>query len=154
MISNLDLHDETEMKSILKIQLLAYQVEAKLIEFDGIPQLKDTAESIRACTETFLGYRWEGSLVGFLSYEVSGNEIDICRLVVHPSYFRKGIASSLLEFVLNENTELNRFTVSTGSKNIPAITLYKRFGFESYQEVPVAPGIYINLLERKNEERP
>ncbi|WP_404451001.1 GNAT family N-acetyltransferase [Virgibacillus necropolis] len=148
MIVKLNNRDKSEVQNILNVQLLAYQVEANLIEFDGIPQLNDTVDSIMGSNETFIGYKYERELAGFISYEALEDELDICRLVVHPNYFRKGIASKLLNYVMSENSEVNRFTVSTGSKNIPAISLYERFGFTPYQKVEVATGIYITLLEK------
>ena len=50
-------------------------------------------------------------------------------LVVDPNYFRRGIASKLIDFVLN-HYEVNMFTVETGKDNGPARKLYEGFGFE------------------------
>lgn len=148
MIVELKLRDKSEVQHVLDLQLMAYKVEAALIKFDGIPQLNDTVESIMTSKETFIGYKYEGELAGFISYEVKDNEIDFCRLVVRPNYFRKGIASKLLDYVVYENSGVKRFTVSTGSNNVPALTLYKRKDFTPYHEVEVAAGIYITLLEK------
>lgn len=148
MIVKLNMRDKSEVEKMLAIQIPAYKIEAKLIGFDGIPQLADTVVSLMASKELFIGYILEGELAGFISYELSGKELDICRLVVHPDYFRKGIASGLLDYVMNEHAEVDRFIVSTGSKNAPAIRLYQRFGFTSDQEVEVAAGFFITLLEK------
>lgn len=148
MIVKLNISDKSEVQNVLNLQLLAYKVEADLIEFDQIPQLNDTANLIMASKETFIGYKYGEELTGFISCEILDEELDICRLVVHPNCFRKGVASKLLEYVLHENPEINRYTVSTGSRNIPAIRLYEQFGFTSYQEIEVATGIYITLLEK------
>lgn len=149
MIVKLNVHDKFEVRDMLNMQISAYKVEAEIIGYNGIPQLDDTVESLMASKETFNGYKYDGKLAGFISYELSGRELDICRLVVHPNYFRKGIASRLLDNVMIENGKVDRFNVSTGSKNVPAIKLYERFGFTFYREVEVATGIFITLLIKK-----
>jgi ribosomal protein S18 acetylase RimI-like enzyme len=57
------------------------------------------------------------------------NMLDIGRLIVHPSAFRRGIAGSLLNAVERSATERQRLTVSTAEKNYPAISLYQKHGY-------------------------
>lgn len=133
---------------ILRIQIPSYSVEAELIGFFGIPQLQDTENTIRNCNETFLGYMFDSVLAGFISFTNTDTELGICRLVVHPDFFRKGIASHLVNHVLNEQTCNKKVTVSTGSANIPAKNLYTSFGFREVKEVEVVPGVCITVLER------
>lgn len=56
MIQILFHQEEKVAEEILEIQLLAYKVEAELIEFDGIPQLQDSIHDIimtRCTSELF-----------------------------------------------------------------------------------------------------
>ncbi|ASK61495.1 GNAT family N-acetyltransferase [Virgibacillus phasianinus] len=154
MCEKLNACNQLVAQDILNIQLLAYKIEAELIGFDGIPQLNDTVESIMASKETFIGYNRSGKLAGFISYQVSGNELDICRLVVHPDCFRMGTANSLLKYIMNKYkySIIDRYTVSTGSKNVPAIRLYKQFGFIPYQEIEISKGISICLLAKEKTQ--
>jgi len=143
MIQLVNHHDEKVARSILLIQLPAYKVEADLIGFDGIPQLLDTIEDIKNSSELFLG-KLEGSkLVGFLSYEDTDEQIDICRLVVDPNHFRKGIASELLNFVLTVKANEKKVVVSTGAKNVPAITLYERYNFKKVADIEIESNFFI-----------
>ncbi|WP_214627819.1 GNAT family N-acetyltransferase [Paenibacillus agaridevorans] len=148
MIHQLEHGNSTIAAAILDVQLPAYRIEAELLGFDGIPALRDTVADIMACNETFVGYRDGENLLGLIAYEKSGPELDICRLVVHPSAFRRGIATKLLEHVL-EREAPDRATVSTGKENGPAIALYKRFGFTEKREIEVAPGFFISSLVRE-----
>jgi ribosomal protein S18 acetylase RimI-like enzyme len=50
-------------------------------------------------------------------------------LVVHPDFFRRGIARKLIEFIL-QKFDSNQFTVETGKDNDPARKLYESFGFQ------------------------
>ncbi|PGL70576.1 GNAT family N-acetyltransferase [Bacillus sp. AFS055030] len=149
LIFKLDNKDKKMANSILNVQLPAYMVEAKLINFEGIPQLKDNVESIRESKEIFIGYVIENDLKGFLAYSEDENEYQICRLVVHPSYFKRGIASKLVDYFLNEIAKKKKIIVSTGSENLPAINLYKSFGFKFQKSIEVAPNFFISLFENK-----
>ncbi|MBH5319887.1 GNAT family N-acetyltransferase [Paenibacillus sp. GSMTC-2017] len=133
---------------ILNVQLPAYRVEAEIIGFDGIPPLRDTVQSIMECDEQFVGYMTDEKLVGFVSYHTHDEGIDICRLVVHPSHFRKGIAKQLLAHMMSGPALDKKVQVSTGTKNVPAKTLYESFGFKEIGNIEVAPGVFITRLER------
>jgi ribosomal protein S18 acetylase RimI-like enzyme len=61
-------------------------------------------------------------------------------LVVHPKYFRRGIASELITFIFKLFIG-NKITVETGLANIPAIALYKRFGFKEIDQYDTDHGI-------------
>ncbi|RDW21232.1 GNAT family N-acetyltransferase [Oceanobacillus chungangensis] len=148
MIQTINNKDSQIAERILAIQIPAYEVEADLIGFYGIPQLKDTIETVLASEEIFIGFSLENQLAGFISYEETNSEVDICRLVVNPEYFRRGIARSLL-LDLIQRTNGKRLIVSTGSKNLPAITLYEKLSFVRYDEVEIATGIYLSQFARK-----
>ena len=61
-------------------------------------------------------------------------------MVVHPTYFRQGIGSELLTFIF-ELFVGNTITVETGLANIPAIALYKNFGFKEVDQYDTDHGI-------------
>lgn len=42
-------------------------------------------------------------------------------MIVHPDFFRRGIAQELLQFVLELEAGAEKFVVATGTKNTPAI---------------------------------
>jgi ribosomal protein S18 acetylase RimI-like enzyme len=139
----LDLSDDTVLHELWTVQRLAYAVEAEIIGFDGIPPLHESLEDLRTCGETFLGLYDEEGLAGAVSYQLDGSTVDICRLVVHPRAHRRGIASKLLD-ALPDGPQ----TVSTGSKNEPALALYRKRGFVEVGEREVAPGVSLTDLSR------
>ena len=139
----LDLSDDTVLHELWTVQRLAYAVEAEIIGFDGIPPLHESLDELRACDETFLGLYDEEGLAGAVSYQLDGSTVDICRLVVHPRAHRRGIASKLLD-ALPDGPQ----TVSTGSKNEPALALYRKRGFVEVGEREVAPGVSLTDLSR------
>ena len=148
MIRELNIQDNEMVQDILDIQIPAYQMEAALIEYWEIPPLKDTLEKIKASGESFYGYFEGEKLLGVISYMVDGDVMDICRLVVHVDCFRKGIAKKLLMYVETNMTGIKKMKVSTGSKNTPAMKLYKSQGFEKCQVVEVDEGLQITEFRK------
>ncbi|GAB2805900.1 GNAT family N-acetyltransferase [Lentzea nigeriaca] len=139
----LDLSDDTVLHELWTVQRLAYAVEAEIIGFDGIPPLHESLQELRSCGETFIGLHDEEGLAGAVSYRLDGSTVDICRLVVHPRAHRRGIASRLLDALPGGPQ-----TVSTGTKNEPALRLYRKRGFVEVGEREVAPGVSLTDLTR------
>jgi hypothetical protein len=63
-----------------------------------------------------------------------------------------GHATALLD-ALAVAEPAERFVVSTGAANTPAVTLYHGRGFVSVGTREVAPGVLVTLLERRAPQR-
>ncbi|MEO2075357.1 MAG: GNAT family N-acetyltransferase [Bacillus sp. (in: firmicutes)] len=152
MIKEINLQDRGLAKQLLELQRASYLVEAKLINFFEIPPLKESLEELIKCGETFLCYFEEKTLAGAISYTVNGDELTICRMVVHPAHFRKGIAQKLLSEVESRNSQIFVYKVSTGKDNPPAKNLYLKNGFTFVSDFEVVPGLYISNFEKRKVE--
>lgn len=150
MIERLHHKEEATAAEILALQIPAYKVEASLIGFDGIPHLSDTVEMIKKSGETFIGFLTDGELCGFLSFKDENGTAFIHRLVVHPGHFHEGIASRLITYFLQEESEGRDVKVTTGAKNEPARNLYKKFGFEEMDTFSPESGVDLVLLEKSH----
>lgn len=148
MIRYIDHTKQNVAEKILEIQIPAYQVEANLINYFDIPPLLDTVESLRQCNEMFYGYFVENKLAGVISITKNTHCIDICRLVVHPDYFRRGIGKALLSYVLMNFQDATQFSVTTGEQNEPAKRLYISFGFIETKIIEIAPNIFLSQFEK------
>lgn len=137
MIKKIDITNPEIAKEVLSIQLPAYQIEAKLIGFDGIPALKDTVETLQQCGETFYGYYIDGALCGIISFVIKSSVLDIHRLFIAPSHFRKGIVGQLLDHILCVESDFDTIIVKTGAKNMPAIRFYQSKGFEREEDLVI-----------------
>ncbi|OEH92562.1 GNAT family N-acetyltransferase [Bacillus solimangrovi] len=146
MIIEINNKNKSEAEQILEIQIPSYKVEAELIQFDRIPRLFDTIQDLQECDETFYGYYVEGNLAGFISYMSMDESINICRMVVHPDHFNKGIASALLNHVLTTQKHAKSFIVQTGTANQPAVNLYEKHGFIEHKQDEIAEGIFLTQL--------
>ena len=145
----LDVRDHRQAADVLACQRAGYAVEAELLGFDGIPPLRETLDELMHCGERFLGSYDQEGLAGVVSWEKLGDgTVDICRLVVAPRAFRRGHATALLD-ELDRAEPAWRYTVSTGTVNVPALMLYQSRGFVPVEIREVAHGVTITLLERR-----
>ncbi|MFG2991898.1 GNAT family N-acetyltransferase [Streptomyces sp. NPDC048257] len=148
-IRPLDLTDDAIADAVYRIGRAAYAVEAQLIGFDGIPALGESLTEMRARPLHWLGaFSGDGSLDGFLAWEVEGEGICIDRLCVDPGRFRRGVASLLLRHVLAELFPGRPVEVTTGAANAPAVTLYERLGFARGPDFSPAPGLTMASFAR------
>jgi ribosomal protein S18 acetylase RimI-like enzyme len=149
VIGGLDLSDDRIARDVLALQRSAYAVEAALIGSDGIPALTESLDALRAAGETWLGAFDATGLTGAIAWlELDDGRVDICRLVVAPRAFRRGVASRLLD-ALDERFPTRSMVVSTGSANEPAMELYRRRGFRLVREREAAPELFVKELERR-----
>lgn len=148
LIKRLNNGDIETAEQIVALQKKSYMIEARLMGFYGIPTLNDTIETVRQCDEAFYGYYEDGVLAGFISYKLKEDWLDICRVAVHPEYFRRGIAKRLVTYIEGINKGVKGVIVSTGVKNEPAVNLYLKLGFRMVRETEVAKGIYVVFFKK------
>lgn len=82
-----------------------------------------------------------GVVCGCIGLLCIAGEGDICNVVVHKDYRRRGIGRALVEGILKdgEANELTAFTLEVRVSNTPAIKLYESFGFVNEG---IRPGFY------------
>ncbi len=76
----------------------------------------------------------DGKIIGYGGVWVVGEEGQITNIAVLPEYRRCGVASLLLEKILEECTGLCRIVLEVRKSNIGAISLYEKFGFKNVGE--------------------
>ncbi|MDQ0091238.1 ribosomal protein S18 acetylase RimI-like enzyme [Paenibacillus anaericanus] len=152
MIIPLSLHDHEMVEQVWGLQHTAYRLEALAVGLTEYPPLPDTFESLRNSTERFYGYisDEEGDLMGAIATTsfIPGN-LEITRLMVHSSYLRQGIGSSLLKYVISCHPEVETFGVTAGTLNIAAVSLYQEYGFMPYGTIMAAPGVELTRFQLK-----
>jgi ribosomal protein S18 acetylase RimI-like enzyme len=137
-------------RDVLALQLAAYHVEAALLGVSDLPPLLEKPEDLLACGETFLCEQDpDGALLGVLGYTMRDGSVEICRLMVHPAHFRQGIASRLIAALFPEVEGWHTMRVATGSRNEPALALYRGCGFCVVATKPVRPDLRIITLEKR-----
>ena len=125
----------------------AYLREAELIGAADFPPLRRSAADIAQSAGTFYGSFRGPELLGVVEVERGAREgsTTIASLGVDPPWFRQGVGSSLVEFVLASCA--GAVSVATGCANRPALGLYQRLGFGIVASEVTAEGIAIVHLE-------
>ena len=71
----------------------------------------------------------ESEDIGFIIYSKYYERMEIDYIFVEQKYRKKGIASKLINYIITENKDIQNITLEVSVENIPAINLYKKFGF-------------------------
>jgi ribosomal protein S18 acetylase RimI-like enzyme len=145
------LTDEQLVRQIHAVQIAAYTIESQLIDYPQLPPLFATVEDFRQSQETFLVCLLDGVVTGATSYLVTADTVEICRLVVHPHYFRRGIGSQLLLAVEQQNPRWQNLMVSTAAQNIPAIGLYEKRGYRIVRHEQLPDGLELVHLQKEHQ---
>lgn len=133
---------ERRAGELVMLQRAAYAVEAELIGDDRIPQLSETPEELARAGLTWNVVEADGLVVAAIAHSETSEGIDIERLVVHPSWHRRGLGRQLVT-----RTVRGFATVSTGRKNQPARRLYESMGFRHVRDDEVLPGLWVTTYE-------
>ena len=142
---------ETVASEIYDVFQLSYKVEADLVGVEDFPPLRRSASDIQSSSKQFLGQRVGVDLAAIVEYSHDGENLSIDSLVVHPQYFRRGLAGQLLRSLLS-TVQWTTAYVETAAVNKPAIALYQKLGFSESKLWQTADGIEkIQLIRLKLE---
>jgi ribosomal protein S18 acetylase RimI-like enzyme len=125
----LDHRTQAVAEQIVEVQQVGYRVEAELTGYDGMPGLTQEAADVMALALTMLGAQDDTGLLGVLGYQRHGDLVDVDRLAVHPTQFRRGIGTGLLAELHARESDARRIELMTSTGNTPAISLYLRMGY-------------------------
>jgi len=144
MITKLDHSNKVVAQQIFAVFQCSYKIEAQLIGTCNFPPLLRSAIDITNSATQFYGF-FEGGgegerIAAVIEVAIKDQHLEIHSLTVDPDYFRKGIASKLVSFVI-ETMDFVKATVETAVVNLPAITLYQKHGFVEYKRWIPSHGI-------------
>jgi len=126
-----------EIRAIFQV---SYAVEAEMLKAVDFPPLKRTVAQFLNSNSEFYAYYLIENIAGVIEIENHKNLTHIQSLVVYPKYFRNGIGSKLVQFIL-DTYKAKIFIVETGIDNHPAIKLYKSFGFQEQEQWDTNHGV-------------
>ncbi len=149
MIELLDHYSESVAIQIYSVFQLSYKVEASLVGVKDFPPLRRNVSHIQSSSSQFLGQRIGADLAAVVEFMQIGEDLSIESLVVHPRYFRRGLASQLLQSLLAE-VRWQIADVETAAANNPALVLYRKFGFSESKRWKTVDGIEKVQLMRRN----
>ncbi|MEO6472948.1 MAG: GNAT family N-acetyltransferase [Aeromicrobium sp.] len=130
---------------LLDLQKSAYAVEARLLGDDRIPPMQATPVGIAAWRGNWV-VAWDGvQLLGAIAWADRGQELEIDRLMVAPAAHRCGVASALLQRVI-DSAGGRPIHSATGRDNPPGLGVYLKHGFQVVGDERIPPGIWITRL--------
>lgn len=150
IIEEVDICADGIAGQVLQVQVAAYLIESRLIEYPDFPPLWETEDKLRASGERFVVCRVDGAVAGATSFAVKDRVADICRLVVSPSHFGKGIGTGLVRRVEDLCRDCSRIIVSTAWRNTPAVKLYEKCGYKVSRRWRLPDGLELVELEKLN----
>lgn len=119
MIRKLKIEDIKQVEELGKLLSPNFSKTNNLKEMENNPYTK------------ILVYEEEKTIKGFLMYTELEETTDIVDIIVKEEERQKGIASCLMDYMLSDLKEsVKLLTLEVRKSNTPAITLYKKFGFE------------------------
>ena len=104
-------------------------------------------------TSRILVARIGDEVVGYITYSVVLDEVQIANVATHPEHRRKGIGEKLLKHLYDEVKAENMFviTLEVRVSNEPAVKLYSKCGYsevgrrKNYYKNPTEDAILMNL---------
>ncbi|MBL0403796.1 GNAT family N-acetyltransferase [Microvirga aerilata] len=77
-----------------------------------------------------------GQEIGWVEFRQTCDEVFLKQLYISPAYQRQGIGSQVLRLLLEEQREAAKSMALFVLKNNPALSFYRRHGFDVVQETP------------------
>lgn len=138
--------------SIIQLQRLAYESEAKLYQDWTIPPLTQTSKSLQQDFPNFIILKavQAGKIIGSVRAQQMDSVCHIGRLIVHPNFQRQGIGSDLLQRIEQRFAHASRYELFTGSKSEANIRLYLRHGYEISHTMDLSENITLIYLTKLN----
>ena len=116
----------------MNIQDLEEIKDVLLSDFDDFWSCEVLREELLSDSSLYIVAKKQNEIIGFAGIKIIIDEADIMNIVVKKSYRNNGIGSLLLEnlILISNKKILNFINLEVDCKNIVAINLYKKFGFE------------------------
>ncbi len=125
-------------------------MEADLTGYPDHPYLKQGFQVIQNSSEIFFGFQIKNYQVGVISFEKEDPaSLTICRLIVKPSHFKKGLTGKLIKAVEECEPGIRYIYVETGKENPPAIRRYQKSGYSLIDEFKTPDGLAIVRFQKK-----
>ena len=119
-ISKMTILDLNEIKDILEN------------EFDDFWNYQIFKSELENPNSVYFIIRQNNEICGFIGALQVLDTADIMNIVIKKSYRGKGLSKILLEYIINycKENNIKKINLEVSSKNIVAINLYKKYGFE------------------------
>ena len=131
--------DNTEF-SISKMTLDDFEeIKDTLIsDFDDFWNPETLKNELENENSFYLVAKQGNTIVGFVGIKTVLDEADIMNIVTKKEFRNKGIATSILSYIIDfaQFSNVKKLTLEVNENNLPAIHLYEKLGFKKIAERP------------------
>jgi Acetyltransferases len=146
----------SDLDEILRLQYIAYQSEAELLNDYTIPPLTETIDGLiqeynNGVVLKAVGK--DGGIIGSVRGYLRDNTLYIGKLMVHLMQQNKGIGKALLQQMENL-FPASRYELFTSSKSLKNLQLYQKAGYVPFKTEQVGDSlcfVYLEKLAQKNK---
>lgn len=142
--------NEKDLQSILDLQYLAYQSEAKLFNTTAIPPLMQTLEEVQHEYEKGIILKAvdeNGIIIGSVRAYCQDGTVYIGKLMVHPDHQGKGLGTKLLVEIEKRYSNV-RYELFTSTRSKKNIHMYEKLGYTIFNEKEITEEIRFVYLEK------
>ena len=152
MKGTIQLMQLSDLKSVLKIEEQSFSTSWTFNAFIYELLVNDQA--------TYYTYKVKKQIIGYIGFWLLEDDIHITNLAVAPIFRKKGIASQLINFVMNEARQImvSRVSLEVRMTNKEAVKLYEKLGFtkgkilKEYYKTEDGIEMFLLLKGGNNEE--
>ncbi|HNX53330.1 MAG TPA: NADH-quinone oxidoreductase subunit NuoB [Pontiellaceae bacterium] len=148
LINRANLKDVPE---ILALQKIAYRSEAELYGDTSVPALSQTIEEISADFDRmiFLKAIVNGKIIGSVRARLDGDTAHISRVIVHPYFQGKGLATRLIQQIEQEVGDVRAYEAFTGHQSVQNLHLYGKLGYRQVRTEPFTSTVNWVYLQKE-----
>ncbi len=117
----------SDLPQVMAIERRSFPTAWSLAMF--VLELSKPSGVCLAAVDRSVGHRRDGAITGYLICSRYDRVWHLMNIAVQPGARRRGIATSLLEQMLERAGADAPYTLEVRTSNAPAIALYERFGF-------------------------
>lgn len=142
--------EKSDLQTILELQYLAYQSEAKLFNDPDIPPLKQTLEEILSEYQNGIILKAldeNNIIIGSVRAYCENGTAYIGKLIVHPERQGKGIGTKLL-FEIEKEYPNHRYELFTSTRSKRNIALYEHLGYKVFKEREITEELKFLYLQK------
>ena len=145
--------NQKDIPEILALQKIAYRSEAELYGDDSVPALGQTMEDITAAFDRmiFLKAVVNGKIIGSIRGYRDDDTAYISRVIVHPYFQGKGLATRLIRQIEQEVGDVRIFEAFTGHQSAQNLHLYGKLGYRQVRTEPFTPTVNWVYLQKERK---
>jgi ech hydrogenase subunit C len=143
--------NQKDIPEILALQKIAYRSEAELYGDNSVPAMGQTMDQITADFDKmiFLKAVVNGKIIGSIRGRREGDTAHISRVIIHPYFQGRGIATRLIRQLEQEVGDVRIYEAFTGHQSMRNLHLYGKLGYRQVRTEPFTPTVQWVYLQKE-----